>query len=126
MQLFAAGDTISHLNSRTPQLLSIMTSLQDSFSSISQLADSVAMPSDPSASEEKDRDDRALEDGLERVRLMILAEEDAGAIRRAWDGLKRDDIADEGLQQKMEELRRTVDSLATTTPAEGEPPSIEA
>lgn len=84
------------------------------------------MPSDPSASEEKDRDDRALEDGLERVRLMILAEEDAGAIRRAWDGLKRDDIADEGLQQKMEELRRTVDSLATTTPAEGEPPSIEA
>jgi hypothetical protein len=43
IQLFAAGDTISHLNSRTPQLLAIVTSLQQSFSDISQLVDSVAL-----------------------------------------------------------------------------------
>jgi hypothetical protein len=42
-QLFAAGDTISHLNSRTPQLLGIMTKLQQSFSEISRLAEEVSM-----------------------------------------------------------------------------------
>jgi hypothetical protein len=74
-QLFSAGDTISILNSRTPQLLSIVSKLQDSFSSISQLVDAVALSDGP----RDDTDDAGklearVRDGLERLRLMVIAE----------------------------------------------------
>jgi hypothetical protein len=71
-QLFSAGDTISQLNTRTPQLLSIVTSLQERFSDMSQLTDSVALPDDGARSEEETTLARA-SSGVERVRLMVLA-----------------------------------------------------
>lgn len=64
MQLFAAGDTISLLNSRTPQLLNIMTNLQQSFSEISRLAEQVAM--DPGD------DSRESKQSFELARLIAL------------------------------------------------------
>ena len=69
-QLFAAGDTIAHLNSRTPQLLGIMTSLQDSFSEISRLVDAIALPEKEPASPKR----KSWEIGVEKLRLMVLAE----------------------------------------------------
>jgi len=116
MKLFAAGDTISHLNSRTPQLISIMTSLQDSFSSISQLADSVAMPERDTKSTGEDKED-ALRLQLERTRLMFLAEEDAGKIRKAWSGVTAEGVVDEDLLRKVQEIQARVDDL----PAEPAP-----
>lgn len=68
-QLFSAGDTIQVLNRHTPQLLSIVTSLQDSFSSISQLVDSVALP-DSAMHAATNREDI---DG-QRLALMLQAE----------------------------------------------------
>ncbi|EIW66249.1 hypothetical protein TREMEDRAFT_65520 [Tremella mesenterica DSM 1558] len=67
-QLFAAGDTIAVLNSRTPQLLSIVTNLQDSFSSISQLVDSIALPEIPQEPIDP------VKAGIRRIRLMVIAE----------------------------------------------------
>jgi hypothetical protein len=83
-QLFSAGDTISVLNTRTPQLLSIVTDLQERFSEMSQLADSVALP-DPSAVDDGVRARAVAQQGLERLRLMIVAEETPDAIRKAWE-----------------------------------------
>lgn len=71
-QLFSAGDTISQLNTRTPQLLSIVTALQERFSDMSQLADSVALPD--AAEQEWDAVLARAGTGLERVRLMVLAD----------------------------------------------------
>lgn len=93
-----------------------MTSLQDSFSSISQLADSVTMPSDPSLSQKGDDSDGnegriALETGLERVRLMFIAEEEPLEIRRIWDSLDKENIKDDGLRTKIEGLRIQIDNL---------------
>lgn len=83
-QLFSAGDTISALNTRTPQLLSIVTDLQERFSEMSQLADSVALP-DPSAVDDSVRARAVAQQGLERLRLLIVAEESPEAVRTAWD-----------------------------------------
>lgn len=52
-----------------------------------------------------------LEMGLERIRLMILAEEDAGEIRKVWQGLKTEGVKDEGLRTRIEEARIQVDRL---------------
>ena len=46
-QLFSAGDTIAQLNAKTPQLRSIVASLQESFDEISTLVANVEMPADP-------------------------------------------------------------------------------
>ena len=116
-QLFAAGDTISHLNSRTPELVSIMTSLQDSFSSISQLADSVTMP-DRETVETNTADD--LRVGLERVRLMLLAEEDETKIHATWAELDTSDTNDEGLLKEIKELQARIDGLPAPNPAPAE------
>lgn len=116
-QLFAAGDTISHLNSRTPQLISIMTSLQDSFSSISQLADSVTMP-DRETTEINKED--ALRLGLERVRLMFTAEEDADRIRSTWAGLDVD-VTGKDLLRDVEEMQGRIDRLPAAAPTEPAP-----
>ncbi|CAK9783339.1 hypothetical protein CC85DRAFT_240017 [Cutaneotrichosporon oleaginosum] len=83
-QLFSAGDTISVLNTRTPQLLSIVTDLQERFSEMSQLADSVALP-DPSAVDDAVRARAVAKQGLDRIRLMLVAEESPDAIRQAWE-----------------------------------------
>ena len=65
--------------------------------------------------EEADGDERrkriALETGLERVRLMFIAEEDPGEIRRIWDSLDKEGITDSDLRTKIEELRIQVDNL---------------
>lgn len=52
-QLFEAGDTIAHLNRRTPQLLGILIELQQTFSDIERLADSVSVP--PSQAQKQSR-----------------------------------------------------------------------
>ncbi|GMK56687.1 hypothetical protein CspeluHIS016_0305270 [Cutaneotrichosporon spelunceum] len=83
-QLFSAGDTIAVLNTRTPQLLSIVTDLQERFSEMSQLADSIALP-DPSAVDDSVRARAVAQQGLERLRLMLVAEESPEAVRTAWD-----------------------------------------
>ncbi|WVQ95331.1 hypothetical protein IAU59_002427 [Kwoniella sp. CBS 9459] len=116
-QLFAAGDTISHLNSRTPQLLSIVTELQSSFSSISQLVDSIALPEtsgtgaraqDQAASESTVQDEgfRAKK-VVERLRLMICAEEPAGKIREVYDTSK--DVLER--IKDHEEYRQTIEQV---------------
>ncbi|KAL1412440.1 hypothetical protein Q8F55_000185 [Vanrija albida] len=81
-QLFSAGDTIAQLNTRTPQLLSIVTSLQERFSDMSQLADSVALSDRPALSD-AERARAAAAQGLERVRLMALA--GADGLQPAWE-----------------------------------------
>ncbi|ORY28037.1 Vps51/Vps67-domain-containing protein [Naematelia encephala] len=96
-QLFAAGDTISHLNSRTPQLLGIMTSLQQSFSSMSQLVDSVALPDPPisldsdgqptGAGSVSDGKKRVWKGRLDRIRLMRIAQEPSQKIRTTVEKL---------------------------------------
>ncbi|ORX40823.1 Vps51/Vps67-domain-containing protein [Kockovaella imperatae] len=83
-QLFAAGDTIAQLNSRTPQLLSIMTSLQDSFSEISRLADSVALPVDST----EHSSEESWAKNVERLRLMRVAEEPAERINTYFDSFR--------------------------------------
>ncbi|KAK8850658.1 hypothetical protein IAR55_004578 [Kwoniella newhampshirensis] len=90
-QLFAAGDTISHLNSRTPQLLSIVTNLQQSFSSISGLVDSVALQ-DPTASTgiaptSADEVDSVARD-VEKLRLMVLAEESPEHVQAHYESFR--------------------------------------
>lgn len=77
LQLFEAGDTISHLNSRTPQLLSIVTELQQSFSEISRLVDAVALPEESGAGLRDEGDgvvEAIVEKGMVRLRLLVLAE----------------------------------------------------
>lgn len=44
IQLFAAGDTISTLNAKTPQLQFIVNSLQERFDEISKLVENVSFP----------------------------------------------------------------------------------
>ncbi|RSH81029.1 uncharacterized protein EHS24_008463 [Apiotrichum porosum] len=92
-QLFSAGDTIAALNTRTPQLLSIVTSLQERFSDMSQLADSVALPELPeSAKDGNNSEQRAgatAAQGLERVRLMVLAEEPVEKVQEVWKAVEK-------------------------------------
>jgi hypothetical protein len=92
-----------------------MTSLQDSFSSISQLADSVAMPDRESPETNKEE---TLSLGLERVRLMFLAEEDAERIRTTWAGLDTETVADERLARDIKETQGRIDRLPATAPLE--------
>ena len=92
-----------------------MTSLQDSFSSISQLADSVAMPDRESPETNKEE---TLRLGLERVRLMFMAEEDADRIRTTWAGLEVDDVADERLARDIKEMQGRIDRLPAAVPLE--------
>lgn len=68
-QLFEAGDTISHLNSRTPQLLGIMTSLQQSFSEISRLAEEVSLGGEST----EGQGEQVGQKEAERLRVMVTA-----------------------------------------------------
>lgn len=86
-QLFSAGDTIAALNARTPQLLSIVTELQERFSEMSQLADSVGLP-EPMGLDEKERVRATAEAGVERVRLMTVAGDIDGA-KGVWEGVEK-------------------------------------
>ncbi|KIR67800.1 hypothetical protein I312_102002 [Cryptococcus bacillisporus CA1280] len=88
-QLFAAGDTISQLNVRTPQLLSVVTNLQQSFSSISQLVDSINLPRieeqvivDPEEATTISR--RKAQRQLERLQLMVQANESSDRINEFY------------------------------------------
>ncbi|TXT05964.1 hypothetical protein VHUM_03725 [Vanrija humicola] len=113
-QLFSAGDTIAQLNTRTPQLLSIVTSLQERFSDISQLADSVAL-ADKAPVGDGDRARAVAAQGLERVRLMVLAGEDADAVKAAWERVEAElkgfgDV--EGLDGILAEGREVVSVAA--------------
>jgi hypothetical protein len=92
-----------------------MTSLQDSFSSISQLADSVAMPDRDSTGTNTDE---TLRLGLERVRLMLLAEEDGEKIRTTWAALEIGDVTDGELQREAKEMQDRIDALPADAPAE--------
>jgi hypothetical protein len=92
-----------------------MTSLQDSFSSISQLADSVAVPDRESSETNKEE---TLRLGLERVRLMFLAEEDADRIRTTWGALDISDVADERLARDIKEMQGRIDRLPAAVPLE--------
>ena len=94
-----------------------MTSLQDSFSSISQLADSVTMP-DREAVETNTADDIRV--GLERVRLMLLAEEDEQKIHATWAELDTTNVSEEGLLKEVKELQARIDGLRAANPAPAE------
>lgn len=99
-QLFSAGDTIAALNARTPQLLSIVTELQERFSEMSQLADSVGLPSQEASEEERRK--VGVEVGIERVRLLVAAGE-AGRARELLRGVEA-----AGGGEGLEEVRRLV------------------
>lgn len=75
------------LNTRTPQLISIVNAWQDSFSSISQLVDAVALPDATAVSQARPREgaayDKALRRDLQRLKLMVAAEGELGA---KWRG----------------------------------------
>ncbi|WVR08740.1 hypothetical protein IAU60_005798 [Kwoniella sp. DSM 27419] len=125
-QLFAAGDTISHLNSRTPQLLSIMAELQQSFSSISQLVDSIALPEAEDSSRQgfggvdgQSADpDQVTRRTAERLKLMLRAEESPEAIIRAYEssrhGLDQLAARDESIRVLVERVQETVKNSATS------------
>ncbi|WOO81961.1 Vacuolar protein sorting-associated protein 51 [Vanrija pseudolonga] len=113
-QLFSAGDTIAQLNTRTPQLLSIVTSLQERFSDISQLADSVAL-TEKAPLADGDRARAAAAQGLERVRLMVLAGDGPDAVTAAWERVEAEikgygDV--EGIDGILAEGREVVDVSA--------------
>jgi hypothetical protein len=91
-----------------------MTSLQDSFSSISQLADSVALPEKGNPDTEQDKE-ATLRLGLQRIRLMVLAEYDGEEIREVWSGLDKGVVADAELSREIREVQELVNGL---------PPSI--
>jgi hypothetical protein len=119
-QLFSAGDTIAQLNTRTPQLLSIVTSLQERFSDMSQLTDSVALPD---IAEREGHDEGVLARAgtrLERVRLMVLADgkcEQGHARETYWLGALL--TPPEPKEKILETWHKTESSLlnATSTPA---------
>ena len=94
-----------------------MTSLQDSFSSISQLADSVTMPDMETTITNKAE---LLRQGLERIRLMLLAEEDGEGIRATWAKLELADVDDEVLQNEVKDLQARIDTLPSAAPAPAE------
>lgn len=102
------------LNTRTPQLLSIVTDLQERFSEMSQLADSVALP-DPSTVDDGVRARAMAQQGLERLRLMLVAEEPGERVRAAWKkieaALKGYEV--EGLEPLLERGREVVASTAS-------------
>jgi hypothetical protein len=56
--------------------------------------------------------------GLERVRLMFMAEEDAERIRTTWTGLEVDDVADERLARDIKEMQGRIDRLPAAVPTE--------
>ena len=56
--------------------------------------------------------------GLERVRLMFLAEEDAERIRTTWAALDIDDVADERLARDIKEMQGRIDRLPAAVPLE--------
>ena len=70
------------------------------------------MPTEPTK-DDSDEARIALETGLERVRLIIVAEEDPAEIRRTWDSLDKD-VAEGPVRTKLEAVRIQVDNL---TPA---------
>lgn len=86
------------LNTRTPQLISIVNALQDSFSSISQLVDAVALPDAPAPAPPTSgvgaADDKALRRDLQRLKLMIAAKGEFGS-----SGVD-DSCADQGQSQQ--------------------------
>ncbi|WRT70840.1 uncharacterized protein IL334_007839 [Kwoniella shivajii] len=129
-QLFAAGDTISHLNSRTPQLLSIVTELQQSFSSISQLVDSISLPENDKGPIPSRKDNsltlNEVERGKDRVELMILAQDSHENIRKYFETLKDKMVAEVGTSNPKEyekisglldEIKRRIDDLPVSEEA---------
>jgi len=73
LQLFAAGDTISILNSRTPELEEIVKSLQESFDDISTLVDSIQIQSGNEKRDDKDVEMERVMALKRRVELMLEA-----------------------------------------------------
>ncbi|WVQ63572.1 uncharacterized protein L199_001725 [Kwoniella botswanensis] len=126
-QLFSAGDTISKLNSRTPQLLSIVGELQESFSKIEQLIDSISIndikvPQEDIPTPNNDESGLILEslrNGKRRLELMILAKGSPEKIRSTHDELVREvkDTDTDGsinnnreIQAILEEIEKVVQS----------------
>lgn len=77
-----------------------MTDLQERFSEMSQLADSVALP-DPSSVDEGARARAVAQQGLERIRLMLVAEEPSERVRAAWRKIEE---TLKGREEGVEEL----------------------
>ncbi|WVQ70800.1 hypothetical protein IAR50_000322 [Cryptococcus sp. DSM 104548] len=115
-QLFAAGDTISNLNVRTPQLLSVVTNLQQSFSSISQLADSVALPQETDEGvDRKTLRRRQAERRIKRLRLMCDAkaspQDIADYLTTVEDSLEAVATEDASVRSALTEMRGLVSSV---------------
>jgi hypothetical protein len=62
--------------------------------------------------------DETLRLGLERVRLMLLAEEDGEKIRTTWAALEIGDVTDGELQREAKEMQDRIDALPADAPAE--------
>ncbi|WWC65323.1 uncharacterized protein I303_107941 [Kwoniella dejecticola CBS 10117] len=118
-QLFAAGDTISKLNSRTPQLISIVTQLQESFSTIEQLIDSISLsepslPKSNSVDTSMDGAENAVEmlkRGKERLELMVLAKEPPEKIKAYHDQLKSQATPDSGDDTRSAEKDALIEEI---------------
>jgi hypothetical protein len=62
--------------------------------------------------------EETLRSGLERVRLMFLAEEDADRIRTTWAAFDIEDVADERLARDIKEMQGRIDRLPAAVPLE--------
>lgn len=69
------------------------------------------MPLTSTPGDDNEDGSMALELGLERVRLMILAEEDPAEIRRVWNDLGTESEINGALRTRFDELRILVDGL---------------
>lgn len=114
------------MNSRTPQLLGIMTSLQQSFSEISRLAEEVSLGGPESAGDEKPMGKR----DIERLRLMVTAEgesllpieltsESPEEIHKRFEVMKEqlEKADEEDAKRALEECQAIVDGIVRPIPA---------
>lgn len=65
--------------------------------------------------------DETLRLGLERVRLMFLAEEDGDRIRAFWEGLETEGVVDEELLKEVREMQERINHLPAVVPTRTEP-----
>ncbi|WWC92448.1 uncharacterized protein L201_007406 [Kwoniella dendrophila CBS 6074] len=131
-QLFEAGDTISKLNSRTPQLISIVNQLQESFSNIEQLIDSISVITDKQSNGKAQNEDLSIDNkrleilrnGKERIELMITAKESPKEIRSYYESLKEkiqtDETDDQGNKEEIDNQLKELEKIVEELPQEKE------
>ncbi|WWC72711.1 uncharacterized protein I206_106675 [Kwoniella pini CBS 10737] len=126
-QLFSAGDTISKLNSRTPQLISIVSQLQESFSNIEQLINSLSLDeSNISIDDSNDLDNNLikLRNEKEKIKLMILAKEPIEKIKDYYEKLKQDIQDDEKEQDGSGPILKEIEKLLEDKPEQANDSTI--